>query len=99
MKDRQRSRKFEEIEALTEEALKDFPRNAWLLNLHGLAIMNMGRQEEAKSDFEIALNIANKMTARDWSDAYPGNDPRTGKLGLAEMRDTLRSNLALVSDN
>jgi tetratricopeptide (TPR) repeat protein len=70
--------------------------NVWLLTMRGVALLNLGRKAEAKVSLTSALAGVQKMTAADWSTAYPGNDPSIAEEGLREMKQAIEKNLALV---
>jgi tetratricopeptide (TPR) repeat protein len=82
----------------TEKGLLFAPSNVWLLNMKGVTLLNLGRTLEAHSFFENALSEAEKLTEFDWERAYPGNDPRTRKRGLTEMRAAIQRNLILATE-
>lgn len=92
-----RQGKFSEVKALAEHALTYNPRNPWLHNSLGVALLNTGNKEEAKAAFEEALTAFKAMTPEEWGRAYPGNDARYHAQGLASTINSIEKNLALLS--
>ena len=88
---------YEKVLRTTEEGLQYTPLNAWLLNSQGVALLNLGRKEEARLAFEKALPIAMSMTVADWGRSYPGNNPEIYPQGLASMRESIKKNLELLA--
>lgn len=88
---------YDKVLDASARGLANAPDNAWLLNMHGLALLNLGRKSEAAGYFERARDAAAHMTARDWGVAYPGNDPTMYADGLERMREAIAHNLALAS--
>lgn len=78
--------------------LEHAPNNPWLLNLKGIALLNLGEKDTARGLFEQALAEAKLLTSADWELAYPGNDPRIAGQGLTEMVEAIEFNLNLVVD-
>ncbi|TXH01139.1 MAG: tetratricopeptide repeat protein [Candidatus Moraniibacteriota bacterium] len=70
--------------------------NPWLHNMRGLALMNLGKSEEARTDFLTAHKRVLEMTPADWGIAYPGNDPTIYAEGLKRMQEAIEHNLALI---
>lgn len=89
--------KYEAMVALLEPEVEHFADNAWIQNMYGLALLNVGRREEAHTYFERALTLAEQLTIQDWGDSYPGNDPKTWQSGLDQMRAAIRKNLELTA--
>lgn len=81
---------------VAERGLKYNPDNVWLLNSYGLALMNVGRKDEARSALEKASVLAAAMNPDAWGRAYPGNDPRIYGEGLAAFRASIERNLKLL---
>ncbi|MDO8521209.1 MAG: hypothetical protein Q7S52_03775 [bacterium] len=79
------------------DGLNYAPENAWLNNSLGIALMNLGDKEGAKTALERAGRAAEQMTPDGWGRAYPGNDPRVYAAGLAAMRSSIKENLALLN--
>lgn len=70
--------------------------NAWVQNTYGTLLLNKKRYLEARSAFQSAQKVVNSMTEESWGMAYPGNDPRIYKTGLAATRKSIEVNLKLV---
>ncbi len=70
--------------------------NPWIQNTYGTILMNVGRYEEAERAFRVALERASTMTADNWGDAYPGNDPAIYAQGLFSMRESIAQNLKIL---
>ncbi|MEP7162148.1 MAG: tetratricopeptide repeat protein [Candidatus Moraniibacteriota bacterium] len=87
---------YAKVRDVSLEGLSRAPENVWLLNMHGLALLNLGEKEGAKEYFSLAKARADKMEPKDWGVAYPGNDPSIYAEGLERMRETIGHNLTLV---
>lgn len=87
---------YEKTLSVSESGLQNSSDNAWLLNMHGLALHNLGRSEEAKEYFDRAKKRVDTLTPEDWGRAYPGNDPAIYAEGLARMREAIEHNLSLA---
>ncbi len=79
-----------------KSGLEQAPKNPWLNNIYGTALMNLGDQAGAKQAFELALAESEQMTGTDWGRAYPGNNPNTYETGIQETRSVIQHNLSLV---
>ncbi|OGI20548.1 MAG: hypothetical protein A3J06_01510 [Candidatus Moranbacteria bacterium RIFCSPLOWO2_02_FULL_48_19] len=88
---------YEKVLTTVEEGLQYSPANVWLLNSQGVALLNLGRKDEARKAFEQALPPAMGMTATDWGRAYPGNNPEIYPEGLASMQESIKKNLELLA--
>lgn len=91
--------KFSEMEEVTTEGLSSHKFHPWLLNMHGLALMNQGEYLEALSFFEKAEDEAFSLTPEQWGIAYPGNDPRLYEVGLEEFRSAITTNIEIVLEH
>jgi tetratricopeptide (TPR) repeat protein len=78
------------------EPVAHLEENPWVQNTYGVLLMNKQRYPEAKKALENAQFMADKMVAKDWGTAYPGNDPRIYSTGLSAMRLSVRGNLKLL---
>lgn len=87
---------YEKVLSVSAQGLKNSPQNAWLLNMHGLALHNLGQSEEARDYFDRAKEKVDHMNPEDWGKAYPGNDPAIYAEGLERMREAITHNLALI---
>ena len=83
---------------ISEQGLALFPRNAWLLNMHGVSHLNLGNISMAKESLEQARIEADKLTELDWHISYPGNHPKHAEQGLIEMKEAIDVNLALLEE-
>ncbi len=71
--------------------------NPWLQNTYGVALMNIGRYDEAKKAFDNAKLGADTLTVEAWGNAYPGNNPLIYETGLQKMRENIEENIKLLS--
>lgn len=76
-----------------ERGLKFFPANPWLLNSKAIALFELGKYGEALVAAELALPGAKAVTDDQWLTAYPGNDPRIAKTGIATLQDSIEENI------
>jgi tetratricopeptide (TPR) repeat protein len=76
--------------------LKQWPKNAWLLNNDATALYELGRYAEAKTTAQKALPAVQALTEADWLNAYPGNDPLVAKQGLADFKKASQENLEKI---
>lgn len=90
--------KYEKMRMTAEGGLARFPNNPWLLNMAGLAHMNLGDAERARIYFQKALFWTETLKESDWHKAYPGNDPRVAGQGILEMKRAIEHNLDLLGD-
>lgn len=88
---------FEKTLRAAEQGLAQAYGNAWLLNMRGLALMNLDRRDEAHQAFADAKAAADRMSAADWGIAYPGNDPAIYASGLDKMREAIEHNFELTA--
>lgn len=88
--------KYAAMFPLLTEGIKHNPDSPWLHNMYGLALLNVGRSDEATTHFKTAGELAAKLTPTDWGRAYPGNDPASWDQGLASFRDAIRKNADLA---
>lgn len=91
--------RFDEMLPILDSGLEDWPSNAWLLNMKGLALLNTGDTVEAEKQFELAKLSAEILTPEDWGKSYPGNDPKAWSRGLEEFRSAIDKNLELTKTN
>lgn len=87
---------YQKTREVAETGLQRAPRNPWLNNIYGTALLNLGEKEKAKAVLKIALEESKKMSEKDWGKAYPGNNPAIYKQGLEEMKAAIRHNLNLL---
>ncbi len=89
---------FENAAKTAKEGLKIAPKNPWLNNSAGVALMNLGEYSEAKKYLLTAKESANFITSNMWGAAYPGNDPEIYGQGLDSMRQSINDNLKLIDE-
>lgn len=89
--------KFKEAEERSATSLQKDPFNPWLLTMHAMSAYNLGDVETAKRELSLAKDTASGLEERDWIKAYPGNDPKIAKEGLAEFRRAIDQNSELVN--
>ena len=89
---------FKNAEKYAKHGLTFAPRNPWLLNSLGVALLNLGKYEEAAKHLEEALIIFEQMGPEDWGKAYPGNDPGIYKIGYTKTLETIEKNLKLAEE-
>lgn len=87
---------FEKTLEVAEKGLKKAYNNPWLLNMQGLALMNLSQTKKAHQSFEKALERVSVMAPQDWGIAYPGNDPRIYAEGLKRMQEAIQHNFDLT---
>lgn len=88
---------FEKTREIAHQGLRQAPNNAWLHNIYGLALMNLGLTDDAKNEFQLALEGTDTMTSSSWGGAYPGNNPAVYEKGFEEMKSAIRKNLELAT--
>lgn len=88
--------RYEKTLAVAEAGLAQSPENPWLLNMRGLALLNLDRPAEAAEAFAHARVRADEMQPENWGQSYPGNDPKIYAEGLERMREAIGHNLDLV---
>lgn len=93
-----RSGRFEKSLELAKKGLEKSPGNAWLLNMQGLSLMNLGEHEQAHVVFTLAKESSEKLTPEIWGKSYPGNDPKIYAAGLQKMREAISHNLDLTKN-
>jgi tetratricopeptide (TPR) repeat protein len=82
----------------TTRGLKVFPDNPWLLNSNAIALYETGDLKDAKVQAQKALDESQKVTAADWLQAYPGNDPKIAQTGIeAFEKATLENMHSIIS--
>jgi len=93
-----RQGKYEETKKIAERGLEKNAGNPWLLNMYGVALLNLGDKKSAYATLEQALSRAKKIQLIDWARAYPGNDPRVAEEGIKAMLEAIEYNLTLAVD-
>ncbi len=75
-----------------------YPDNPWVANTFCVLLLNQKEYASARASCERAKASARAYTSDTWGEAYPGNDPRLYEEGLARMRGSIESNLALLRE-
>lgn len=91
--------KFEEMKEVTLHGLTTHDHHAWLLNMHGLALLNLGDPTAALEYFTTAEAAAAKLIPDSWGAAYPGNDPLLYAAGLNEFRSAIANNIKIAEQH
>jgi tetratricopeptide (TPR) repeat protein len=86
----------EEVVRVTDDGLKYFPDNAWLLNSSAIALYEVGDIERARDQAKKALIAASKVSEKQWLTAYPGNDPRIAEEGISTFIEAARENMHTI---
>jgi len=82
-----------EAATATEEGLKYFPENPWLLNSSAIALYEIGDIERAHERVQKAWDHVQAVGERDWLHSYPGNDPAIAEQGIATFRAAISENM------
>ncbi|OGJ58042.1 hypothetical protein A2635_01425 [Candidatus Peribacteria bacterium RIFCSPHIGHO2_01_FULL_51_9] len=77
----------------TEEGLKYFPENPWLLNSSAIALYEMGQLSKAHERAQKAQLHVLGVEEREWLHSYPGNDPGIAGEGIATFRAAVAENM------
>lgn len=85
--------KSKEATKVTGDALKIHPDNAWLLATRAIALYEIGDLMGALSTAQRAKVEAAKITEAQWLIAYPGNDPRVAREGIATHQKSIDDNI------
>ena len=80
----------------TERGLGYFPDNAWLLNTSAIALYEIGDLPLARIRAEAATAASGAVTEEEWLLAYPGNDPKIAKDGIASLQKSSRDNMHTI---
>lgn len=95
--------KFKEAKSTVERAFERIPgeklRNPWLWISLGIAYLNLKEYYEAKDAFLTALKMTERMSAKYFWSAYPGNNPRHAQESFDQFRASLYFNLGLSYKN
>lgn len=89
--------RYEDMIPTLEEGLAQNPDHPWLLNMYGLALLNVGKKGEALDAFERALRAAEEFTPAEWGLAYPGNNPTQWNEGLDSFKESIQKNIELAA--
>ena len=80
----------------TEEGLKYFPNNPWLLNSSAIALYEVGDLQKARTRALHAWETVQKVEEREWLHSYPGNDPAIAGQGIATFRRAVQENMHTI---
>ena len=81
----------------TDEGLKYFPDNPWLLNSSAIALYEMGKLKEADVQVKKAWTAVQKVKEPEWLRSYPGNDPAIAGQGIATFRKSVQENMHSIA--
>jgi len=90
---------YKKVLATADSGLKYYPDSVWLLNSKGVALLNLGRNDEARSILKNALFTAENMDVSEWGVAYPGNNPDIYNNGLDAMKESIKRNIDLIDNS
>lgn len=76
-----------------------WPQNAWLLNNKATALVELGQYEKARIAADAAAESLKTLTEKEWSMAYPGNDPLIAPEGLATFKRAVAENMHSIENN
>lgn len=83
---------FAKAEHVSKKALTFSPDNPWLLNMLAISLIEQGKCPEAYPLIQKAKNLAEKMSAEEFGEAYTGDNKNWWPKGLAQMKQTIREN-------
>jgi Tfp pilus assembly protein PilF len=89
-----RAGEYDSAEQYARKGLVFAPGNPWLSNALGGILINQKRFAEAIAPLTTARDGFTAMTAEDWGNAYPGNDPRVYGEGRTASIRSAEENLA-----
>lgn len=90
---------YKKVEEIARSGLEWNKNNPWLLTSLGVALINLNKKYEARAILNKALSEAKNLTAQDWQNAYPGNNPLVADKALAGMIKTIGFDLSLTGNN
>lgn len=88
-------RNQEALEAI-DKVLPLWRDNAWLLNSRAIALYEVGRYKEAQDNAQEAREHVENVTESMWSMAYPGNDPKVARQGIATLKGSIEQNMHMI---
>lgn len=80
----------------TEEGLKYFPNNPWLLNSSAIALYELGDLKKAHERAQKAAQYVQNVQENEWLHSYPGNDPAVAGQGIATFRAAVAENMQRI---
>lgn len=88
-----KANRFKDAAAATENGLKYFPNNPWLLNSSAIALYETGDLQKARMRAEAAERYVQGVSEAQWLHSYPGNDPGIASEGIATFRTAVAENM------
>jgi len=88
--------KAREAAVLTARGLEENPSSPWLLNTAAIALYEIGSMEDARMMARLAAEASQHLEARDWTRAYPGNDPLIAAEGIDSFRSSVIHNMHMI---
>ncbi len=88
-----KAERFEDAAKATEEGLKYFPDNPWLLNSSAIALYETGNLTLAHERAQKAWDAVQKVSEKEWLHSYPGNDPAIAGDGMTTFRTAVSDNM------
>lgn len=86
-----------EAAAMTEDALRIYPKNPWLLSTSATALWQLGIKSLARERIQKASDAVSTLTDDEWSHAYPGNDPEIAGAGVRAFKKAVAANLVMMT--
>jgi tetratricopeptide (TPR) repeat protein len=83
----------QDAKVATEEGLKYFPNNAWLLNSNSIARYELGDLKGAQEKAQHAWAQVQKVSEAQWLRSYPGNDPAVAGQGIETFKKAVADNM------
>jgi len=88
--------KAREAAVLTARGLEENPSSPWLLNTAAISLYEIGDIEGARMMARLAVEESQRLEARDWTRAYPGNDPLIAAEGIDSFRSSVIHNMHMI---
>lgn len=88
-----KAERLEEAAVATEDGLKYFPKNPWLLNSSAIALYELGNFQKAYERAQKAADLVLQVSEEEWLHSYPGNDPAIAQQGIATFRGAVSQNM------
>ena len=85
-----------EAAAATEEGLRYFPHNPWLLNSSAIALYEIGDLKKAHTRILKAWGHVQTVSQAEWLHSYPGNDPAIASQGIATFHASVAENMRRI---
>ena len=81
---------------VTSDGLIYFPNNPWLLNTSATALYEIGDLTRALVAAQAAVRATQDTTEAQWLIAYPGNDPKIAREGVAAFKKAALDNMHTI---